>query len=162
MCLLFVCAHAFNFNLLLTELPKSFLGIPKYSLFHDKIYCIVNSYLFLLPRWEMPHLCYLQYIYCQIVKDHKGKKKVVFQNDTSTGILETWSSKLFYGKVSPIVTTTKKRPCHFATYGSGKAREPDYFRTNVSPERTMLLYTCLLETTFSPLAGNGRPLRKIV
>ncbi|CAL1680296.1 unnamed protein product [Lasius platythorax] len=82
----------------------------------------------------------------------------LFQPDTSAGILETRSSKLFYGKVSPIVTATKKRPCHFATYGSGKAREPDYFRTNVSPERTPLSNTCLLETTFSPLTENGRPL----
>lgn len=59
-----------------------------------------------------------------LLPDRKGKERKVFQTDTHIGlsILETRSSKLFYGKVSPIVTTTKKRPCHFATYGSGRAR----------------------------------------
>jgi hypothetical protein len=52
----------------------------------------------------------------------KREKRQVFQSDTSADISQTRGSKLFYGKVSPIVTTTKKRPCHFATYGSGKGR----------------------------------------
>jgi len=154
--------RAFNFNPTISYFrrsPKDFFEILGYGSFHDKIYRISNSYLFLLPRWEMPHLCYLQYIYCRIVKDHKGEEKGGFsERYIDRYFRDEESSKLFYGKVSPIVTTTKKRPCHFATYGSSKARELDYFRTNVSPARTMLSYTCLLETTFSQLVGNGRPL----
>lgn len=40
MCLLLVCAHAFNFNLLLTVLRKSFLGDPEIQF---------------IPRQNIPH-----------------------------------------------------------------------------------------------------------
>jgi len=50
----------------------------------------------------------------------KREKRQVSQTDTSAGVSRTRGSKLFHGKVSPIVTTTKKRPRHFATYGSGR------------------------------------------
>jgi len=87
----------------------------------------------------------------------KGEKRQVFQTDTSAAVSQTRGSKLFYGKVSPIVTTTKKRPCHFATYGSGRARLLRSFPF-LRSARTPLSHVCLLETMLPPLVGNGRPL----